>query len=110
MRRQITAFTSLLLAALFCALAGCSGESPDTEAGDDAKVYHVKGVIRKIKSPEVVVIDHEEIPGYMGAMAMPFKVKDPKEMDGIAAGDTVEFDYHVEELSLWIEDVRKVEP
>lgn len=94
------------LVVVVCAavFAGCGDSEPA------ATVYHVKGVIRKIKSPEVVVIDHEEIPGYMGAMAMPFKVKNAAEFEGLKAGDSVEFDYHVTELSSWIEGVKKLDP
>ncbi|MFT5471644.1 MAG: Cu/Ag efflux protein CusF [Verrucomicrobiales bacterium] len=103
---------SLLASVLACTLAGCGGEDDQQDAGGDSKaaVYEVKGVVRKVKSgDQTIVIDHEEIPGYMGAMAMPFKVKNLAEIEGLKAGDAIEFEYHVEELSSWIEKVKTVE-
>ncbi|MCZ6673036.1 MAG: SCO family protein, partial [Verrucomicrobia bacterium] len=53
-----------------------------------------------------VVIDHEEMPGYMGAMIMHFRVKNPAEVEGVSPGDEIQFTYQVAELSSWIEDLK----
>lgn len=39
-----------------------------------------------------ITLDHGEIPGVMGAMKMSFPVSDPALLEGIEAGQTVEFD------------------
>jgi len=84
-------------------LAGC-GESPAPKG----EVYSVTGTIRKIKAEEkMVVIDHQEIPGYMEAMVMPFYVKDLKVLEGFKAGDAVKFEYHVQDTDSWIEGLSK---
>ena len=54
-----------------------------------------------------LVIDHEEMPGYMGAMTMPFRTKDVSESEGLNPGDEILFTYKVAELSSWIEAVSK---
>jgi protein SCO1/2 len=54
-----------------------------------------------------VRIKHEEIPGYMQAMTMPFDVKDAKELSGIEAGDPVSFRMIVTDTYGWIDQIRK---
>lgn len=43
-----------------------------------------------------VVVEHEDIPGFMSAMKMPFALKDTSLATGIAAGDSVRFTVEVE--------------
>ncbi|HTA16910.1 MAG TPA: copper-binding protein [bacterium] len=60
--------------------------------GATPKQYHVRGVVMEIKNQgQVLVIQHEAIPGLMGAMTMPFELSDPGLAKGIKAGDTVRF-------------------
>ncbi|MDB6035456.1 MAG: electron transport protein SCO1/SenC [Verrucomicrobiales bacterium] len=56
----------------------------------------------------MAVIQHEKIPGYMDAMTMPFKAREPRVLDGLQAGDEVRFRLLVTEDESWIEDVRKI--
>lgn len=69
------------------------------------KEYFVKGIIEETPEPggKIVRIRHEEIPGYMEAMTMPFDVKDPKELEGVKAGDKVLFRLLVTEDDGWID-------
>jgi protein SCO1/2 len=39
-----------------------------------------------------MVVDHEAIPGFMGAMAMPYPVADPKLLDAANPGDQITAD------------------
>ena len=57
------------------------------------KEWVVKGVVRAvIPEIQVVVLTHEEIPGFMPAgMTMGFKVKEPKVLEGAHVGDAVRF-------------------
>ncbi len=59
--------------------------------------YTLKGVVRSV-DPEGghVVIRHEAIPGFMGAMTMPFKPADESVLGLLRPGDEVEGVLHVE--------------
>ena len=54
--------------------------------------WQARGVVRAVL-PElnVVVLTHEDLAGYMGAMTMGFRVHDPKLYEGLDIGDTVRF-------------------
>lgn len=85
-------------------LAALGAESPQPDT------YQTKGVVRSVKTNEnSVVIAHEEIPGYMEAMTMPFSVKDPQELAGIKPGDTITFRVNVLETEGWIDRLVKVD-
>ena len=86
-------FVSLGLSLVaFCAAwlgAGCR-----VKGGE--QVHDVRGVIREIRAAEKeVVVRHEEIPGYMQAMTMPFPVESLDVLGGAKAGDLVKFRLHV---------------
>lgn len=101
---KTAAFLPTAVVAGILGLVSCSESDSGTPEVGDRTVYEVKGVIRKIKADEkTLVIDHEEIPGYMEAMAMPFQVKDESLLHGFQAGDRVEFEYVVTEEASWIE-------
>ena len=69
----------------------------------------MRGVVQSLSpdDPTRIVIDHEEIPGYMDAMIMPFRAKEASELEGLTPGDVVTLDYHVRDLSSWIENVKR---
>ena len=52
-----------------------------------------------------LIIAHEDIPGYMPAMTMPFTVEDPNERNTVEAGQAVSFTLHVEPDRSWITDL-----
>ena len=56
------------------------------------RTWHGRGVVRAVL-PElnVVVLTHDDLVGYMGAMTMGFRVHDPKLYEGLDIGDTVRF-------------------
>jgi Cu/Ag efflux protein CusF len=54
--------------------------------------WTVNGVVRAILPElDVVVITHEEIPGYMAPMTMGFRAVSPKIYEGVRVGDAVRF-------------------
>lgn len=58
--------------------------------GDKDKVYDIKGkVVAVDMAKKKVTLDHEDIPGLMKAMEMPFSVENAKVLEGIKAGDQV---------------------
>ena len=99
--------------ALVFLLAGCAGTNPraTSPAKPFMQAFLVHGVVRELQPAEKsVVIQHEEIPGYMPAMTMPFQLKNPKEMTGLSPGDNVSFQMIVTETNGWIEGVKKLAP
>src|SRR6266478_4017250 len=85
--------------------------SPPPLAHTNRQVFQVKGVVISLKPAQSQVeIKHEEVPGYMPAMTMPFDVKDTNELAGLEPGDAVAFRMIVTDTQGWIEQLRKVAP
>lgn len=84
-------------------LAGChSGQNAESGASSDAnvKVYHLRGkVVSTDPASGVVVLNHEAIPGFMGAMTMPYQLKNPGEISALHPGDTITADVLVSKTS-----------
>lgn len=54
--------------------------------------WTVRGVVRAVlPDANLVVLSHEEIPGYMPAMTMGFRAAAPQIYDGVQIGDAVRF-------------------
>ena len=54
--------------------------------------WTVNGVVRAILPDiDVIVLTHEEIPGYMTPMTMGFRAASPKIYEGLRIGDAVRF-------------------
>jgi protein SCO1/2 len=69
-----------------------------TAGREVVKDYLLTGVVRKVSTDSGhVTIRHEAIPGLMGAMTMPFAVKDRAILDRLQSGDTVEGTLRVRE-------------
>jgi protein SCO1/2 len=78
-------------------------------AHTNRQTFQVNGVIVKLNTGgREVEIKHEEIPGYMPAMTMPFDVKETNELAGMAAGDRVSFRMIVTDTEGWIDQVKKL--
>ena len=97
--------------------ASCSRESERQSAASaqptvtatHPTIYQVKGVVIEVKAAEKTVkIRHEEIPGYMAAMTMPFEVKDANELSELEAGDSVSFRMIVTDRDAWIDQIRRL--
>ncbi len=70
--------------------------------------YTARGVVREVRAAEgQVVIAHEEIPNFMGAMTMPFNVKDAAILTNVAAGEKIRFELHVSDSESWVDHVER---
>ena len=59
-------------------------------ASGDAREYTLQGQVLSVTADQQqATIKHEDIKGFMPAMTMPYKVKDAKELEGVAAGDLI---------------------
>jgi len=83
-RLRAFVISAFLLSA--AAISGC-GSNPPAPA---EKSYAVKGkVVAVDRDKKQVTLDHEDIPGLMKAMKMPFAVESEQLLDGIHQGDDV---------------------
>lgn len=89
-------------------LVSCSDERAGSKSSAAAtQSYAVKGVVRELKADgRTVVIRHEEIPDYMEAMTMPFRVRDTNELRDLASGVAVSFRLNVTDDASWIDQVK----
>ena len=104
----LRSWAALLGVSAWVILTGCRPSATDSIAdGHSITNYQVKGVVKSLKPDEKeVVIKHEEIPGYMMAMTMPFSVRDTNELRGVKPGDSVEFRMRVTETDGWIDQLK----
>lgn len=77
-------------------LAGChAGGKPDSTASSvqNFKVYKLRGkVVRTDASKGEVTLNHDAVPGFMDAMTMPYKLKDPSIVSELHPGDLLTAD------------------
>jgi Cu/Ag efflux protein CusF len=84
MNLRSASFSLLLAAAALPGAVACDSGTPSgTGQGSVVAVDAAAGEI---------TIDHGEIPGVMGAMKMSFPVSDPKLLEGVQPGQSVEFE------------------
>ena len=96
----------LLAACVALALLAC-GRS--THLDEKAEHYDTRGVVRGF-SPDrsTIEIQHENIPGFMPSMTMPFVTRNPKEIADLKIGDAIAFRMAVTQKDFWIEHVKKI--
>jgi len=112
MKPQLS-FVLLAVSSLACHRTGGSPTSGSAQAAtpvDGASLdhYSAHGVVKSI-DPEKkqLSIAHDDIPGFMKAMTMPFDVKDASLLGGITVGDSVDFSFTEDEGRLVIERLTK---
>ena len=94
----------LVLAGSLLGLGACGREADDKILPGDAKTYEMRGrILEFAPGRETVTIEHEEVPGFMPAMVMPFYVKDPKVVAGAKVGDAVSFRFVLVSKDSWID-------
>lgn len=91
---------SVIAAALIVWAAACGG------AG--ARQYELRGQVLAVdRAKGEITIKHEDIPGFMPAMTMPFRVRDAKLLDGRVPGDRVTATLVVEETDAYLTTIAK---
>ncbi len=108
-KRRLAAAVSVWALAGYVGLWGCLDRPQALAASPDsskARVFNVSGLVSELpKDGRTVVVSHEAIPGYMDAMTMPFKVREPDVIRGLEAGDKISFQLHVTETESWIDGI-----
>jgi protein SCO1/2 len=94
--RAFVASASLIAATL---AAACS-------SAPEAREYEVRGQILGVDAERrEVLVDHEDIPGFMPAMTMPYKVNDLGLLEGKTPGDLITATLVVEEVDAYLSTI-----
>ena len=95
MIRRLLSCTFLVI---LCATGCHSGPRPDAQAAGSStyKTYKLRGKIVGTKpATGELTVSHEAIPGFMEAMTMPYKLKNPGIMSDLHPGDVITADLFV---------------
>ncbi len=88
---------------LLAVLAGACAD------GSDQRAYTLQGQILSVSADRMEAnIKHEEIPGFMMAMTMPYKVRDAKELEPLTPGDLITSTLIVVSNDAYLTAVKKV--
>ncbi|HTQ84573.1 MAG TPA: SCO family protein [Candidatus Binatia bacterium] len=100
MREQIS--LRILCALLCCGFAAC---------GTSTRHFQLTGqVISKDPANHTLVVDHEDIPGFMAAMTMPYSVSPGTDLSAIEPGDRIRGTVVVESSSkYWLDRISVVD-
>ena len=91
---------AVVIAVCISTLPSCGGK-PEPQHR-----YELKGkVVQVDKQLQMATVAHEDIPGYMVSMTMPFKVKDQRILREMDEGDRIQATLVIEGLKSWLEDV-----
>lgn len=82
----------------------------DTSSSEAAlRQFNGMGTIENITpSRTYIIIKHGPIEGYMGAMTMPFEVRDEALISDVEIGDSVRFELSTDGTQTWVSDLGKM--
>ena len=102
-RHKSEIFFVLLLAVFVVVPVACKKASAPQ---DQAKRYHLVGKVISIDQQQSsAMIDGQEIPGFMAAMAMPYPVHDAKALSSLGPGDEITADVVVTGDGAYLENI-----
>ena len=95
------------LALLVPLVVSCSAEKEPPP--EDPTTYTVRGVFARVEDDgATMTVRHEDIPGYMDSMTMPFEVGDASLLEDLAYGDKIEFELAVDGSGPKVRAIRKL--
>lgn len=86
-------------------ITGCSTEKDSSTSSSQphdsstvrVETFEGRGVVKSVMpNREHIIVDHEDIPGFMSAMSMPFALKDTSLATGLSPGDSIRFSVEVD--------------
>ncbi len=99
--RPLPGIISALLFSAFLCLSACAGKPAAEE-----KRYELKGKVVSVdRAKSEVLVEHEDIPGYMPAMTMEFPVRDAEALKVMEAGDRVQAALVVTDDAYWLDSI-----
>ena len=78
----------ILFALSIFSIQGCRQSTTPAVATSPTKTFPVRGKVVAVDGAQVT-LDHEAIPGFMDAMTMPYKLKDPSVVSELHPGDRI---------------------
>ena len=100
---------AILALAAFALVAACAREEAATDDGSPAvqeDTYDLTGrIISRDPATNQLTVDHDEIPGYMAAMVMPYEVRGQSVADLPADGTEITATVHATGEAYWLTDV-----
>ena len=91
-----------------CALRRLGNKAEQGESSTHR--YEARGLIRRLPPDhKTIEVQHEDIPGFMPSMMMPFEVRDEKEIAGLKLGDAISFRLNVTQRDSWIDRIQKID-
>jgi len=104
-RRSIRAALVILLAAIALVPAACS-KKPEAPPAQQVKRYHLVGKVVSIDRQQAsIMVDGQEIVGFMSAMTMPYPVRDPKLLVPLGPGDEITADVVMTDEGAYLENI-----
>ncbi len=83
-----------------------SGEQSESAKPEWPKYYDGTGVLKSISGNRIVV-DEDDIPGFMSAMVMSYEVENSEQLKGLKDGDKVKFKIKETENDLTVVEIKK---
>lgn len=100
----------LFVALVTLAGAGCQKPIVSKSSATEQKIYEVRGIVRGINpARQVLIVEHEDVPGFMPSMTMPFDYRSPQDIALLKAGDAILFQLNVTNHDSWVEKVKKID-
>ena len=69
--------------------------------------FKLAGTVKSVDAANGrLVVQHDDIPGFMQAMTMSYEVRKPEELQAVRAGDTIQSDVVVSDTGSYLENIR----
>ena len=94
--KRVFLFVVVSLSCMGCERAANGAESTESAESAGPTRYTTRGRIEGL-TPMRADIAHEDVPGYMPPMTMPFFAKEEGQLTPFTVGDSVEFTFEVQE-------------
>lgn len=103
--KRTALYASVFILLCTACLTACGPSKQAKSAG--AKRYKLSGRVVSIdKQNKSIVVDGEDIPGFMPAMTMPYQVKNASDLDKVAPGDSVAAEIVGQDTDYWLENIQ----
>jgi Cu/Ag efflux protein CusF len=87
-------------------LAGCGSSKPPQQPAGGPQRYHLAGRVVSVETAkQQVVVDAEDIPGFMMAMTMGYAVKNPNQLTPLSKEDKITADVVVNGNDVYLENI-----
>jgi Cu/Ag efflux protein CusF len=108
MKKTMQVFGMAFLGAALLMGCGAGDGKKAAEASKAAENHSSSGVIMEVKDQgKTLVIQHQDFPGFMKGMTMPFEVETPAMAQGLKVGDKVDFTISKRENGFPITQIKK---